>query len=122
MKIVKNIFLISLVNFALLVSILLYFSRLGQTVPPVIRISPTPFITAKPTLTTTPTTTSTPTPTPDPLSGHCIITVDGSRYDFTVFRNLHSGGDVFTCGADMSRLFHEQHPNSLLSRMARYKI
>ncbi|EKD52700.1 MAG: hypothetical protein ACD_61C00270G0001, partial [uncultured bacterium] len=35
MKIVKNIFLISLVNFALLVSILLYFSRLGQTVPPV---------------------------------------------------------------------------------------
>lgn len=107
MKIIKNIFSISLINFALLTLVLFYFSGRQLVPPPVVPAVPTPI------------STSTPAP---PLAGRCIITVDGSRYDVTVFRSMHSGGDVFTCGADMSQLFHSQHARSYLSIMSRYKI
>jgi len=52
----------------------------------------------------------------------CIIVVDGARYDVTSFRNLHSGGNIFQCGSDMSAVFHQQHDNSYLARMSQYKI
>ena len=59
------------------------------------------------------------TPTPDP---RCIITVDSVRYDVTSYRKQHKGGDIFTCGTDMSVIFHNQHDNEILRKMARYKI
>ena len=52
----------------------------------------------------------------------CLITIDGQRYDVSVYRNQHSGGDVFRCGSDMSSIFHNRHPSSFLSRMSQYKI
>lgn len=52
----------------------------------------------------------------------CIITIDGSKYDFSTFRNSHEGGDVFECGSDMSQVFHNQHPDNFLRKIARYKI
>lgn len=57
--------------------------------------------------------------TPDP---RCIIIVDGGRYDVTTFRNIHSGGDVFTCGADLSALFHTQHDAETLEKFQVYRI
>ena len=69
-----------------------------------------------------------PTPTAVQSGGQaitdsrCIISIDGSRYDVTVFRNIHSGGNIFQCGADMSAIFHGQHPDSYLQRIAQYRI
>lgn len=60
-----------------------------------------------------------PEPTKDP---RCVISVDGASYDVTSFRSAHSGGDIFTCGTDMSAVFHGQHAASYLSQMAQYKL
>ena len=56
------------------------------------------------------------------IDNRCVISVDGNRYDVTVFRNQHSGGNIFQCGADMSGVFHGQHPNSFLQKLAKYRI
>jgi len=66
--------------------------------------------------------TNTPVPTQPVVDNRCIIAIDGVRYDVSIFRNQHSGGDIFSCGTDMSAIFHGQHPNSFLQKMARYKI
>ncbi|KKQ84838.1 MAG: voltage gated chloride channel domain-containing protein [Candidatus Daviesbacteria bacterium GW2011_GWB1_39_5] len=58
-------------------------------------------------------------PAPDP---RCIVTISGSQYDVTVYRNAHSGGNVFQCGTDMTAVFLSQHPASYLQKMAQYKI
>lgn len=63
--------------------------------------------------------TDTPIPTPDT---RCIISVDGTSYNITEFRQEHSGGDIFTCGTDMSATFHGQHDTQILQKMNRYKI
>lgn len=63
--------------------------------------------------------TNNESPTPDP---RCIIIVDGGRYDVTTFRNIHSGGDVFTCGADLSALFHSQHNQETLNKFQIYRV
>ena len=59
---------------------------------------------------------------PDPLAGRCIIVIDGGSYDVTDYRSQHSGGDVFTCGADLSQMFHDRHPNSFLNKMAKFRV
>lgn len=56
------------------------------------------------------------------VSDECIITVDGSNYDVTEFKNMHEGGDVFVCETDMSEVFHGQHPDSFLRKIAKYKV
>ena len=78
-------------------------------------VSPTP----TPLPTTTPTVVSTPTPTPQP---GCLVVIDGTSYDLAAFRSLHSGGDIFQCGTDMSAIFHNQHSSGYLQRLAPYKI
>ena len=52
----------------------------------------------------------------------CIITVDGVKYDITKYRYLHSGGDIFKCGTDMTNIFYNQHSNSFLKQILKYKI
>jgi len=59
------------------------------------------------------------TPTPD---SRCKISVDGVSYDVTAFRTTHSGGDIFTCGADMTATFYGQHSANMLRNMERYKL
>jgi len=58
-------------------------------------------------------------PTADP---RCIITIDGVSYDVSQFRSMHSGGNVFTCGADMSATFWSRHGAGTLNAMARYRL
>jgi len=55
-------------------------------------------------------------------NSQCIITVDSIKYDVSVFKNYHSGGDIFNCGIDMTSIFYQQHNQQILSRMAQYKI
>lgn len=82
--------------------------------------APRPMV--KPTAAPTRVVTPVKTATPEPLAGKCIIMIDGGRYDVTQFRNTHSGGNVFTCGTDVSAIFHRQHPNSFLDKMRQYRI
>lgn len=68
-------------------------------------------------------TPSQPAPTNAPVaSSQCVITIDGGRYDVTQFRNIHSGGNVFNCGADMSQAFWSRHNAAILSQMQQYRI
>ena len=48
------------------------------------------------------------------VSNRCIITVEGQKYDVTDFRSLHSGGDIFVCGTDMTSTFFGQHNMKIL--------
>ena len=66
-----------------------------------------------------PTTQQVPQPTQDL---RCLIQIDGSTYDVSVFRSMHSGGNVFTCGADMSAVFWSKHSQRTLDQMAKYRI
>lgn len=63
-----------------------------------------------------------PPPSEPPPSNRCIITLSGSQYDVTEYRNMHSGGDVFQCGTDMTASFLSRHPASFLSKMSQYKV
>ena len=62
--------------------------------------------------------TAVPVPQPPAADAGCIITVHGTRYNVTEFRTQHSGGDIFTCGADLTAVFDSQHSMRTLQRMA----
>jgi len=125
----KTAFILGLLNFIVVVSIIVTFKRpVNETV--VVNVIPTlePVKRTIKTVTLAPQTvttqTSTPTiaasiPTPDT---RCIILVDGVKYDISVFRNRHSGGDIFQCNTDMSQVFHQQHSNGYLQSMSQYRI
>ncbi len=70
---------------------------------------------------TQPTVTQPPAPAAVPISG-CIITIDGGSYDITNFRNQHSGGNIFSCGSDMSSSFWGKHGQSQFNKMQQYRI
>jgi cytoskeletal protein RodZ len=61
-------------------------------------------------------------PPPDPVPTGCIISVDGVTYDVTQFRTIHGGGDIFTCGSDMSAVFWSQHNTGTLAKMGIYRV
>lgn len=50
-----------------------------------------------------------PTSIPTSNSSSCIVTVFGKQYDVTTLRSTHSGGDVFTCGTDMTAIYQGRH-------------
>lgn len=111
---VKKLFLVALFNYILIGAIVLAFNRPNNSGTPIIPVvvptisevvSKPKRIFAKPT-----------------TNNRCIIVIDGLQYDITDFRNLHSGGNVFTCGTDMSSVFHNRHSNSFLSWMKQYQI
>jgi hypothetical protein len=62
-------------------------------------------------------------PAPEPTQDtRCIISVNGIQYDVTVFRTIHGGGNIFTCGTDMTQVFYSQHSDRTLERMQQYKL
>ncbi|PIY68983.1 hypothetical protein COY90_03045 [Candidatus Roizmanbacteria bacterium CG_4_10_14_0_8_um_filter_39_9] len=54
-------------------------------------------------------------------NNQCIITLSGNQYDVTSLKTSHSGGDIFTCGTDMTAVYQGKH-GSNLSRMSQYLI
>lgn len=64
-------------------------------------------------------TTTTTTPTQN--ANQCVVTLFGLKYDVAPLRNSHSGGDIFTCGTDMTAIYQSQHGTNV-SRMAKYLI
>lgn len=63
-----------------------------------------------------------PAPSVPPPDPRCLITISGGQYDVTQFRHIHSGGDVFQCGTDMTAAFLSRHPASFLSKMSQYRV
>lgn len=57
-----------------------------------------------------------------PADSRCIIEVNGMRYDVTQFRAIHSGGDIFRCGQDMTQTFYSKHSDTTLEQMKPYRI
>lgn len=57
-----------------------------------------------------------------PVSQSCVVTIDGARYDIIQFKRIHSGGDIFKCGADMSGDFWSRHSQKQLNQMQQYRI
>lgn len=126
MKTLRLIFLVSLVNFSLVVGIF-GTTRWGKKglvngeEKTVVVVMPTksPLIVATPVILVTPI----EVPKDDTVvDNRCIIVIDGVSYDVTEFREIHSGGNIFNCGTDVSGLFHGRHPESYLEIMAKYKI
>lgn len=52
---------------------------------------------------------SNPTSNPVTNSNSCIVTIFGKQYDVTTLKSTHSGGDVFTCGTDMTAIYQGRH-------------
>ncbi len=65
--------------------------------------------------------TSTTANTTQTNSNRCVVTVNGSQYDVTQLQYTHSGGNVFSCGTDMTATFESMH-GTRWSKIARYKI
>ena len=84
---------------------------LAPTVKPVAN-TPTP----------TPVVTPTPTPTPTPKPQGCLVQIDGVKYEITSLLRSHSGGNIFTCGTDMSGIFWDRHKLRSLQRRQKYKV
>ena len=80
----------------------------------------TPSSPSTPTSTTPAPQASQPTPAPQPTG--CIVRIDGVSYDVTQFRKMHGGGDIFSCGSDMSASFWSAHGQSTLQKMQRYRL
>jgi cytochrome b involved in lipid metabolism len=55
-------------------------------------------------------------------SATCIITLNNQKYDVTQFKNLHSGGNIFNCGTDMTTIFNGKHSQRELNMMQQYLI
>lgn len=109
MKILHKIILFAILNFLITISLVFAFkdTNIVTTPQPVQNITPT----------------STPNNVVDntPNSSRCIITIDGQKYDVTEFLKIHSGGDVFKCGADMTADYQSRHGTNV-SIMQRYLI
>lgn len=60
-----------------------------------------------------------PTAGPAPA---CTIAIDGAQYNVSAFRNIHSGGNIFRCGSDMSSDFWGRHGQKQLNQMQKYRI
>jgi len=63
-----------------------------------------------------------PTQTPTPKPQGCLVQIDGVKYEITSLLRSHSGGNIFTCGTDMSAIFWGRHNQKILRMMEKYKI
>lgn len=52
---------------------------------------------------------------------NCIVTLFGKQYDVSPLRGDHPGGNIFTCGTDMTSVYQGEHGTSV-SRMQPYLI
>lgn len=65
--------------------------------------------------------TLSPTPKPTGTNNQCIVTLFGKQYDVTPLITGHPGGNVFTCGTDMTAIYQGQHGTDV-SRMQKYLV
>jgi hypothetical protein len=137
---IKTASMIGLLHFLLLYVIVIYWHSIlppktdplpvQTTLAPLPTLSPTTPNPVQPTTaleqktgpTGIPTVTPPPNPTSPPPNDRCIITLRGSQYDITVFRTVHSGGDIFQCGTDMTAQFDSRHGDREFQILQQYKL
>lgn len=143
MKIIKLLITMSVINALLVVGAVKYIEpkteamrmmptelNLGTPSPSASAVpSATVKATAKPTTRPVGAAPQTPAPktpapsvTPPPKPSGCIIQIDGVRYEISSLQRTHSGGNVFTCGSDMSAIFWGRHNQNIWQMMQRYRI
>jgi hypothetical protein len=54
-------------------------------------------------------------------AGTCIVTIFGKQYDVAPLQTSHSGGNVFTCGTDMSSVYQGMHGTNI-SKIASFIV
>ena len=54
-------------------------------------------------------------------AGTCIVTIFGKQYDVAPLQTSHSGGNVFTCGTDMSSVYQGMHGTNI-SKIASFLV
>lgn len=120
MKLLKQVIAIALLNALIVLGTTVYGSsktKISSSMPANIV---TPTVTIKPKITQAPIViTAAPTQIVD---NRCLIMIDGVKYNVTVFRQMHSGGDIFSCGTDMSGVFWSRHGQSMLNRLQQYRV
>lgn len=134
---IKPFITFALINSLIVTGILLYLGIIrpeaaGKSAADKMAV---PFITPAPVLKTTPNMTSDlktdiiPTDTPESspktvpdLNNRCIISVRGSKFDITDFKKIHSGGDIFQCGTDMTDIFNGRHGDREFQILGKYQI
>ncbi len=55
------------------------------------------------------------------IYSNCVVTLFGNQYDVSPLQTDHSGGNIFTCGTDMTTVYQGRHGTSV-TRMAAYAI
>lgn len=134
MSTIRYIALVSLINFFLVFGFLTFarfylqyqpaVSSPAVTSPSVELVeistdSSTPPVSSPSSTSPVPTSPPSTAPTTDP---RCLITIDGRLYNITEFRSTHPGGNIFTCGTDMSAVFYSQHDSSYLAKLSPYAL
>lgn len=51
----------------------------------------------------------------------CVVTIFGQQYDVAPLQTGHTGGNIFTCGTDMTTVYQSMHGTDV-SRIAAYLI
>ena len=51
----------------------------------------------------------------------CIITLFGVKYDVSPLQSIHTGGNIFVCGTDMTSVYQSQHGTDV-TRMIPYLL
>ncbi|MFZ2206135.1 MAG: hypothetical protein WA061_00820 [Microgenomates group bacterium] len=51
----------------------------------------------------------------------CIVTIFGQQYDVSPLQTSHTGGNIFTCGTDMTAVYQPMHGTDV-SRIAQYLL
>lgn len=93
------------------------FAAVADITPPAVSISaPINGTTVSGTVSLTAAATDVSIPATD-----CVVTLFGIQYDVTSLQTTHSGGNIFTCGTNMTATYQAKHGTDV-SRMAPYTI
>lgn len=119
MKLSRILSALAIVNFlgvTFISNSLSFMARENSSTPIPILATPTPIVVIKKTV-------AQPSQTQPPAQNNrCIVIIDGVSYDLTNFVNIHSGGNIFNCGTDMSQTFWSQHSQKQLNQLQQYRI
>lgn len=56
------------------------------------------------------------------IKDSCLIKIKDKVYNLDKFRSLHSGGDIFQCNTDMTKIFSQNHSDSYLQQLKPYLV
>lgn len=123
MRTIKLLVLMSMLNVVIVTAVASATVAVPPSVPEVAEVISSPIV-QKPTpmVVKPPTANPTVAPTPATKPVGCVIQIDDVKYEISALQRTHSGGNVFTCGTDMSAIFWGRHNQKILQMMQKYRI